>query len=78
MVFGYFSRKRQIWAFITGIIFYAVDGLLFFIVEDLLSIGFHALAIFFIIVGINAHFKLKKLEQDAGNPDQNSMKSGTL
>ncbi len=41
---------------------YALDGLLFLIVEDFLSIGFHIFALYNIFVGLKALNKLKTAE----------------
>lgn len=51
VLLGVFSRKRQNWAFIVGMILYGADGLLFFMVNDWLSIGFHVWALFRISAG---------------------------
>ncbi len=59
--FGIFSGKRHNWAFIVGMILYALDGLLFLLVPDWLSIGFHVFALFCIFAGLRANFKLKRL-----------------
>jgi len=39
---GYMARKNHLWAFITGLVLYAADALLFLMVGDWLSMGFHA------------------------------------
>lgn len=62
VVFGVFARKRYSWAFILGMIFYTLDGLLFLLVMDLLSIGFHIFALFFIYGGLKAGKRLSELE----------------
>jgi hypothetical protein len=63
--FGFLSRKRYTWAFITGMVLYAADGLLFILVQDVLSIIFHAIALFFMFGGLRAHFALKQYEKTA-------------
>jgi hypothetical protein len=57
-LFGRFACKRHSWAFIIGMILYVLDGLLFLLVRDWLSIGFHAFAFICILVGYNALRKL--------------------
>jgi len=59
---GYFAGKVMIWAFIVGIVFYALDGIIFFLFDDLLSIGFHVFALFFLVRGFLAANKLRKIE----------------
>ncbi len=53
VVLGIFAQKQQKWAFIVGMILYALDGLIFFIVPDFISIGFHI----FILFGIYNGYK---------------------
>lgn len=64
IVFGVFSKKRYSWAFIIGMILYALDGLLFLLVQDFLSIGFHIFALFCIYGGFKANKLLKSVEND--------------
>lgn len=60
-LFGYFSGKGKTWAFYVGIVLYALDGLLFLMTQDLLSLGFHAFAIFFMWRGLQACKQLKAI-----------------
>ena len=62
VLFGVFARKRYKWAFITGMVLYAVDGLLFLLALDVLSIGFHIFALFCIFGGFRALGKLNGVE----------------
>jgi len=55
--FGIFSRKRYNWAFVVGMILYVLDGLLLLLVQDWLSFGFHAFALFWIYRGLRANLK---------------------
>lgn len=61
ILFGVLARKGYGGAFIVGMIVYALDGMLFFLVKDFLSIGFHVFALFFIYGGYSAHKKLKSM-----------------
>lgn len=61
-LFGVLARKRQTWAFYVGMVLYALDGLLFLLVQDWLSIGFHVFALYCIYGGLAAHNKLRELE----------------
>ncbi|MBN1397227.1 MAG: hypothetical protein JXA06_04260 [Bacteroidetes bacterium] len=65
LVFGYFANKKYAWAFITGAILYALDGLIFLAVGDYLSLIFHGIALFFIFKGYKASIDLKKMETEA-------------
>ena len=66
--FGFLARKRYTWAFVIGMILYALDGLIFLLGPDLLSIGFHLLALFFIFNGLKANLKLREIEQQSTPP----------
>ncbi|MCA9957574.1 MAG: hypothetical protein KC443_00985 [Anaerolineales bacterium] len=57
-LFGILGRKRHQWAFILGMVLYGLDGLIFLLVRDIFSLGFHVLALFWIWKGLQA---LKKL-----------------
>jgi len=63
--FGYFANKEQKWAFITGMAIYAVDGVLFIIVLDFLSVGFHAFALYSIYKGFSSLQILERLKSEA-------------
>lgn len=65
-LFGWLANKGFAWAFIIGMAFYALDGLLFLLVSDLLSLGFHAFALFCIFGGYSCLKKLRALELQAG------------
>ena len=63
VLFGVFARKRYRWAFVVGMILYALDGLLFLLIQDFLSIGFHIFALFCIYGGLKAAKKLDEIEE---------------
>lgn len=58
---GYLSNKGCRGAYIVGIILFVLDTLLLLWVQDFFGIAFHALALYYMIVGAVALFKLKKL-----------------
>ena len=60
--FGAFAMKRHIWAYTVGMVLYAFDGLIFLVVMDFLSIGFHIFALVCIYGGLQASIKLRALE----------------
>lgn len=62
VLFGWLARKRMGWAFIVGTVLYFFDGLIFLLVQDWLSIGFHAFALFCIFAGYGALKRLVQLE----------------
>lgn len=64
VLFGVFARKEYKWAFIIGMILYGLDGLLFLLVRDLLSMGFHVFALFCIYGGFKAIGGLEGLQRE--------------
>lgn len=53
-LFGYFANKMQQWGFLAGMILYVLDALLLFSFSDYLSVGFHALVLYFLFKGFSA------------------------
>lgn len=48
---GFFSRRGHFWAFVTGIVLYSLDALIYVAFQDWMSVGFHGLALFYLIRG---------------------------
>jgi hypothetical protein len=61
LVIGYFAGKGMTWIFTVGIILYVLDGVIFLLFADWLSVGFHAFALIFIVRGLMAANKLQKI-----------------
>lgn len=61
VLFGVMARKGQNWAFIAGLVLYGADALLFVMVQDWLSIGFHLWGCFGIYSGLKAAKQLAAL-----------------
>lgn len=68
--FGVLARKQFTWAFVLGMALYGLDGLLFLLFGDLLSIAFHVFALFCIFNGMKALGELRRLAADASPPPQ--------
>lgn len=66
VVLGMQARKRQNWAFIVGMALYALDGLLFLLVQGWLSMAFHIFALYCIFKGMSANNRLTEMEKAAG------------
>jgi hypothetical protein len=62
VVWGVLARRRYEWAYIVGMVLYALDGLIFLLVQDWLSIAFHCLALFYLFNGFKACGQLGKLD----------------
>lgn len=63
VLFGVQGRKGHLKVYTLGMILYGLDALIFLIGPELLSIGFHLLALVFLFVGLRAGRKLKELEK---------------
>ncbi|MDB6020369.1 MAG: hypothetical protein JWQ04_226 [Pedosphaera sp.] len=57
-LFGVFAFKRQSWSFIVGMVLYAMDALLAYMVSGWLGLGFHLFVLFWIFQGLQACFRL--------------------
>lgn len=51
---GVFASRLQIWAFVAGMILYALDGVLVLLLGGFLSAGFHLFALIMIFRGLMA------------------------
>lgn len=58
-LFGIFGHKGHSWAFIIGMILFALDGLIFLLKQDWLGVGFHAFVLYCLIRGFMACRELK-------------------
>src|SRR5579859_5688387 len=54
VLFGVFARKGQKWAFLVGMVLYALDGVLLLFAADFFSAAFHAYALFSIFRGFKS------------------------
>jgi hypothetical protein len=54
VLFGVFAHKAHKWAFIVGMVLFALDGLIFLLVQDWLGVGFHAFVLFCLFRGFSA------------------------
>jgi len=59
---GWLALRRHTWAFFIGMALYLLDGLLFLLIQDWLSLGFHVFALVCIFGGLGALKKLQRLE----------------
>lgn len=63
VLFGWLSRKRILSILVIGMCLYLLDGLLFVLFQDWLSVGFHAFALYCMWKGLSAYRKLGALER---------------
>lgn len=59
ILFGFFANKRHLWAFITGMVLFALDGVIFILAQDWIGVGFHAFVLFCFFRGLQACRELK-------------------
>jgi hypothetical protein len=54
VLFGVFGHKRHLWAFIVGMVLFALDGLVFLIAGDWIGIAFHIFVLYCLFRGLQA------------------------
>jgi GYF domain 2 len=59
VLFGVFANKGHSWAFLVGMILFALDGVIFLLVQDWIGVGFHAFVLFCLFRGFMACRALK-------------------
>ena len=60
---GVLARRGLLVVYVVGMVLYALDGALFLMVGDWLSVAFHAFALFYIFSGFRACRTLAGMEQ---------------
>jgi hypothetical protein len=63
VIFGVLARKFFHWAFIVGMVVYALDGLLLLYAQDYLSVAAHAFVLFLLSRGVSASKKLSEFKR---------------
>ena len=77
ILFGKYAHKGYKWVFIVGMVFYTLDGLIFLIIADYLSIAFHLYVLYALYRGLKAIGDLKSINSRLGeNPVEHSDESG--
>jgi hypothetical protein len=64
---GFWARKRARWAFMAGFLLYFLDSLIFLLLGEFASLGFHGLALFMLLGGYRS---IKKASALAARIDQ--------
>jgi len=59
---GLYAQRRALWAFYLGLAVYALDALIYVRFQDWMSVGFHALAGYFIFKGAQRTRELARAE----------------
>jgi hypothetical protein len=60
VVFGILANKAQTWAFVVGMVLFALDGFIFLVTQQWLGVAFHVLVLFFLFRGLQACRQLKQ------------------
>lgn len=71
VLWGVLSRKGMRWAYIIGMVLFALDGLIFLAVGDIIGIGFHAFALICIFTGFKACGQLQQIQAWAAAAREN-------
>lgn len=66
VLFGVLAQRRQSWAFVVGMVLYAMDGVLLLAAGDWLGAAFHGWVLFGLANGLRALRKLSELDAAAG------------
>jgi hypothetical protein len=69
-VFGKLALKRKRWVFITGMVLYSLDAIIFLFIQDYFSVLFHVYAVYCIYKGLKAANELTRLEGIAVEADE--------
>lgn len=67
--FGLFAQKGHTWAFIVGMVLYALDGLIFLWVQEWFALGFHVFVLYSMYRGLSANLSLAKLKAEGVTVD---------
>ncbi len=63
-VFGWLSRRGILPIFAIGMVLYLLDGLIYVLVGDWMSVGFHAFVLFCMWSGFTAYRQMKAIKRD--------------
>ena len=66
VLFGWLARQRLQWAFLVGMILYAMDGLILLLAGDWLGAIFHGWVLFGMFTGLRACRELERMDADSG------------
>lgn len=72
-IFGLLARQRQVWAFIVGMVLYALDIFMALVLEMWISVIFHGFALFGLWGGMQATRTLNRLGKENRLTSQEAM-----
>ena len=60
-ILGFLAGRRHTWAFILGMVLYALDGVIFLVAQDYIAAGFHAFVLYVLFIGAQASIALNRM-----------------
>jgi uncharacterized membrane protein len=63
IIFGYLANQKMLWAYITGMVLFALDGVLSLVVQDWIGVVAHGVVLFFMFRGFQAGREFVSLEK---------------
>ena len=63
IIFGYLANQKMLWAYIAGMVLFALDGVLSLVVQDWIGVVAHGVVLFFLFRGFSAGRDLVSLEK---------------
>jgi hypothetical protein len=62
VLLAWLAGKRRAWAFVLGMVLYALDGLIFILVQEWFSLAFHGFALFGVWAGYSSLKELRSAQ----------------
>ena len=63
VLLGVFAHKCRKWAFVTGMVLFALDGLIFMLVQDWIGVAFHVFVLYCLLQGLKACQELNEARE---------------
>ena len=60
-ILGFLAARRHTWAFVLGMILYALDGVLFLVAQDWIAAAFHGFVLYVLFLGAQASMALNRI-----------------
>lgn len=70
VVFGWLANKRQLWAYIIGMVAFGLDGLLSLLFQDWIGLLAHGFVLYCLFRGFQAGRELQTMEQSMAEQPQ--------
>ncbi|HET9342129.1 MAG TPA: hypothetical protein VFO25_04305 [Candidatus Eremiobacteraceae bacterium] len=60
-ILGFLASRRHTWAFILGMVLYALDGVIFLVAQDWIAAAFHAFVLYVLFLGAQASIAINRM-----------------